>query len=223
MEAPSRCPGDYESVSGQLGLSRCPGPPAGQRGRRGSQGPPWGEGPPSHQIPTACPQLGHTLPCPQLSGQVPSAGVGFCESGLHGQVPPPLQESVSLQGRTHEATARCPVLTSLHFPQPPRSRPEGGNSPGPRSPRDPEDRSPHPATAAGLSRDPASRPAPHPPRRAPLTPPPHTGSEGHSPAARPVQGAGARLGPGCIQRCWEGREGVFSWPLELLYLHPPGR
>lgn len=47
-------------VSGQLGLSRRPRPPAGQRGRRGGRGPPWGEGPRSHQSPTACLQLGHT-------------------------------------------------------------------------------------------------------------------------------------------------------------------
>lgn len=214
------------------GYPDAPGPLQGSEGGAGARVRPGERVHPPTKFPRLAPSWATRLQCPQLSGQVPSAGVGFCarrrppgpsESGLHGQVPPPLQESVSLQGRTHEATARCPVLTSLHFPQPPRSRPEGGNSPGPRSPRDPEDRSPHPATAAGLSRDPASRPAPHPPRRAPLTPPPHAGGEGHSPAARPVQGAGARLGPGCFQRCWEGREGVFSWPLELLYLHPPGR
>lgn len=113
------------------------------------------------RAPTKVPRLASswaTRPqSPLLSGQVTSARVGFCaqrlppgpsESGSHRQVPSPLWESESLRGRTHEATARCPALTSVRFPQPLRSRPEGESGPGPRSPRGPEDRHPHPAAAA---------------------------------------------------------------------------
>lgn len=113
------------------------------------------------RAPTKVPRLASswaTRPqSPLLSGQVTSARVGFCaqrlppgpsESGSHRQVPSPLWESESLRGRTHEATARCPALTSVRFPQPLRSRPEGESGPGPRSPRGPEDRRPHPAAAA---------------------------------------------------------------------------
>lgn len=113
------------------------------------------------RAPTKVPRLASswaTRPqSPLLSGQVTSASVGFCaqrlppgpsESGSHRQVPSPLWESESLRGRTHEATAGCPALTSVRFPQPLRSRPEGESGPGPRSPRDPEDRHPHPAAAA---------------------------------------------------------------------------
>lgn len=113
------------------------------------------------RAPTKVPRLASswaTRPqSPLLSGQVTSARVGFCaqrlppgpsESGSHRQVPSPLWESESLRGRTHEATARCPALTSVRFPQPLRSRPEGESGPGPRSPRDPEDRRPYPAAAA---------------------------------------------------------------------------
>lgn len=113
------------------------------------------------RAPTKVPRLASswaTRPqSPLLSGQVTSASVGFCaqrlppgpsESGSHRQVPSPLWESESLRGRTHEATARCPALTSVRFPQPLRSRPEGESGPGPRSPRGPEDRRPRPAAAA---------------------------------------------------------------------------
>lgn len=58
-EAPRWCLGDSESISSQLGLSRCPSPPAGQRGRYGGdQDPPWGESalpPNSHGLPPAGP------------------------------------------------------------------------------------------------------------------------------------------------------------------------
>ncbi|XP_023375664.1 RBBP8 N-terminal-like protein [Pteropus vampyrus] len=100
-----------------------------------------------------------------------------------------------------------PVSAELDEPdssdsEPPRSHPEGENGPGPRSPRDPEDRSPHP-TAAAEQRpsEPARGTAP-----AWTCSPdcPRAGAGGtarsSSPAARPAQGAGAWLGPGCIQR-----------------------
>lgn len=139
------------------GYPDAPGPLQGSEGGAGARVRP-GE---RVRAPTKVPRLASswaTRPqSPLLSGQVTSASVGFCaqrlppgpsESGSHRQVPSPLWESESLRGRTHEATARCPALTSVRFPQPLRSRPEGESGPGPRSPRDPEDRRPHPAAAA---------------------------------------------------------------------------
>lgn len=139
------------------GYPDAPGPLQGSEGGAGARVRP-GE---RVRAPTKVPRLASswaTRPqSPLLSGQVTSASVGFCaqrlppgpsESGSHRQVPSPLWESESLRGRTHEATARCPALTSVRFPQPLRSRPEGESGPGPRSPRGPEDRRPHPAAAA---------------------------------------------------------------------------